>query len=131
MDLTPAKNKSFIYTYSDIKFSLLTFLRFIGIKKPNQLQRNKYSAFWKVLPKATHVLQEVDPEQFFSYMVIPYASVSRVRQKLIVSLSVDKRLLSTKFLFAHNNFFRKIRKYDLEVKIMILQSFNSIESFIR
>ena len=54
------------FNYANIEFPLIDFFKFIEIKQVTHHIRKKYGTFLKVLPFATHVLQEFDDETFVS-----------------------------------------------------------------
>ena len=111
--------------FANIEFPLLDFVKFTGINELSHHQRKKYSTFIKVLPFATHILQEFDDETFVSLVQIPSSSVRRYKQRLMVSLTIDTNILRYRYPFYHSDYFlRRHNKYDMYVKLMIIKIFN-------
>lgn len=63
--------------YANIEFPLIDFLKFIEIKQLSHYKINKYGTFIKVLPFATHILQEFDDETFVSLVQIPSTRIKK------------------------------------------------------
>lgn len=111
--------------FANIEFPLIDFLKFIGIKQLSHYRRKKYGTFFKVLPFATHILQEFDDETFVSLVLIPSTSIKKLKQRLVVSININTNILYYRYPFAHSDYFlRRRNKYDIYVKLMIIQTFN-------
>lgn len=111
--------------YANIEFPLIDFLKFIGIKQLSHHKRNKYGTFIKVLPYATHILQEFDDETFVSLVQIPSTRIKKSKQRLVVSITIDTNILRYRYPFTHSDYFlRRHNKYDIDVKLMIIKIFN-------
>lgn len=116
--------------YANIEFPLIDFLKFIEIKQVTHHIRKKYGTFLKVLPFATHILQEFDDETFVSLVQIPSTSIKKAKQRLLVSLTMDTNILRYRYPFAHSDYFiRSHNKYQMDVKLMIIQIFNKPSSY--
>ena len=111
--------------YANIQFPLIDFFKFIRIKKLSHHNRKKYATFFKVLPFATHVLQEFDDETFVSLVSFPSISIKKLKQRLVVSMTIDTNILRYRYPFIHSDYFlRRHNKYHIYVKLMIIQIFN-------
>ena len=111
--------------YANIEFPLIDFFKFIRIKQLSHHKRKKYATFFKVLPFATHVLQEFDDETFVSLVSFPSTSIKKLKQRLVVSITIDTNILRYRYPFIHSDYFlRRHNKYEIYVKLMILQIFN-------
>lgn len=111
--------------YVDIELPLIYFFKFIRVKQLSHQKIKKYATFFKVLPFATHVLQELDDETFVSLVSFPSTSIKKLKQRLVVSITINTNILRYRYLFMHSDYsLRSHNKYHIYVKLMIIQIFN-------
>jgi hypothetical protein len=113
--------------YMAIEFSFTQFFEYIGITNVTQPKRKKFMTFFRILPILTLFTGKAfDDESFLTKTSIPFSSVDKIANQWIVKLRIENSILDYRYPFMHSSYFINCsNKYDLKIKINILQSFNT------
>jgi len=110
-------------SYRTFKFSVSSFLEFIGKPKNSYYQVKKLVTFLKSLQTIEPVLENFSDGGFRCYVAFPYLKVER-RKCWLVELSICEELCLYRYPFhLPETFLNYQNNFELKVKFTLLQSF--------
>lgn len=113
-------------SYRTFKFSVSSFLEFIGKPKNNYYQVKKLITFLKSLQTIEPVLENFSDGGFRRYVAFPYVKVER-KKCWLVELSICEKLCLYRYPFhLPETFLNYQDNFELKVKFTLLQSFCNI-----
>jgi hypothetical protein len=118
--------------YCVVKFAVRDFIGFTGGDMKSTYQRTKALKFLTSLQELKPLIQKFSNEEFrrsvmFPYL-IPYLKLKKQNRKWTVTLAVGEEFdfYPYPFLFP-NSFLICKNKYDLEIKLQLIESFSTVE----
>lgn len=103
----------------------LQFTSFTGVPRKRQYQLKKILSFLLSLQKLDPIVEIFSDASFRSYVIFPYISVIKQGKSWVARISISEQLYFYKYpFFLPEEFLLYKDKYDMEVKLQFIQSFN-------
>ena len=120
-------NLNYDQIYYLIEFNLKEYIKFLGVKKINQYQRNKFINLFYSLQKMQPLTTYFTDSHFQSLLSFPYLNIQKQGNSWVVRVAVSKLLYSYRYPFSFPNTFLTYKNiYDLKVKLEVIQAISKV-----
>lgn len=109
-------------SYCLIQFTLKEYIKFSGVKKINQYQRNKFINLFYSFQKNEPLLTYFNDSHLQSIVSFPYVDIQKQGNSWVVRVAVSKLLYDYHYPFTFSNTFLTYQNiYDLQIKLEFIQ----------
>ena len=113
--------------YCLIEFTLKEYMKFSGVNKINQYQRNKFIKLFYSFQETKPLITYFNDDHFQSILVFPYINIQKRGNSWFVKVAISKLLYNYCYPFAFpTNFLTYKNIYDLQVKLEIIESISTV-----
>ena len=113
--------------YCLIQFTLKEYIKFSGVKKINQYQRNKFINLFYSFQKTEPLITYFTDSHFQSIVSFPYVNIQKQGNSWVVRVAISKLLYDYHYPFAFPNTFLTYQNiYDLRIKLEFIQVISTI-----
>jgi hypothetical protein len=114
--------------YCIVEFTVVGFIDFTGGDTKSTYQRTKALKFLTSLQELTPLIQKFSNEEFRRSVMFPYLKLKKQNRKWTITLAVGEEFYFHRYPFLFPNSFLICKnKYDLEIKLQLIESFSTVE----
>lgn len=114
--------------YCVLEFAVIDFIGFTGGDMKSTYQRTKALKFLTSLQDLKPLIQKFSNEEFRRSVMFPYLKLKKQNRKWTVTLAVVEEFYFYQYPFLFpNSFLICNNKYDLEIKLQLIESFSTVE----
>lgn len=114
--------------YCVIEFAVIDFIGFIGGNMKSTYQRTKALEFLTSLQEIKPLIQEFSNEEFRRSVMFPYLKLKKQNRRWTIKIAVGEELYFYQYpFFFPNSFLICKNKYDLEIKLQLIESVSQVE----
>jgi hypothetical protein len=114
--------------YCVLEFAVMDFIGFTGGDMKSTYERTKALKFLTSLQDLKPLIQKFSNEEFRRSVMFPYLKLKKQNRKWTVTLAVVEEFYFYQYPFLFpNSFLICNNKYDLEIKLQLIESFSTVE----
>jgi len=114
--------------YCVIEFAVLDFIVFTGGNMKSTYHRTKALEFLTSLQDIKPLIQKFSNEEFRRSVMFPYLKLKKQNRRWTIRIAVGEELYFYQYpFFFPNSFLICKNKYDLEIKLQLIESFSQVE----
>lgn len=114
--------------YCVIKFVVMDFISFTGGNTKSTYQRTKALEFLTSLQDLKPLIQKFSDNEFRRSVLFPYLKLTKENRRWIITIAIGKEFYFYQYPFFFPNYFITYKnKYDLEIKLQLIESFSQVE----
>jgi hypothetical protein len=114
--------------YCVLEFAVIDFIGFTGGDMKSTYERTKALKFLTSLQDLKPLIQKFSNEEFRRSVMFPYLKLKKQNRKWTVTLAVVEEFYFYQYPFLFpNSFLICNNKYDLEIKLQLIESFSTVE----
>ena len=123
-------SKQFIndQVYCVIEFSVMDFISFTGSNTKSTYQRTKALEFLTNLQDLKPLIQKFSDNEFRRSVMFPYLKLTKQNRRWTITMAVGEEFYFYNYpFFFPNSFLIYKNKYDLEIKLQLIEGFSQVE----
>ena len=123
-------SKQFIddQVYYVMEFAVMDFISFRGGNAKSTYQRTKALEFLTSLQDIKPLIQKFSNNEFRSSVIFPYLKLTKQNRRWVVIMAIGEEFYFYQYpFFFPNSFLSYKNKYDLEIKLQLIESFSQVE----
>ena len=106
----------------------MDFVGFIGGNMKSTYQRTKALKFLTTLEEIKPLIQKFSNEEFRRSVMFPYLKLKKQNRRWTIKIAVGEELYFYEYPFFFPNYFLIYKnRYDLEIKLQLIESFSQVE----
>jgi len=114
--------------YCVVEFAVIDFISFTGGNRKSTYQRTKGLEFLTSLQDLKPLIQKFSENEFRRSVMFPYLKLKKQNRRWTVRMAVGEELYFYQYpFFFPNSFLICKNKYDLEIKLQIIESVSQVE----
>ena len=114
--------------YCVVEFAVMDFISFTGGNRKSTYQRTKALEFLTSLQEIKPLIQKFSENEFRRSVVFPYLKLTKQNRRWTVRMAVGEELYFYRYpFFFPNSFLICKNKYDLEIKLQLIESLSQVE----
>ena len=111
-----------------VEFAGMDFLSFTGVNCKNTYQRSKALEFLTSLQEIKSVVQKFSDNEFRRSLMLPYLKLKKQNRRWTIRMAIGEELYFYQYPFIfQDSFVRWEDKYDLSVKLKLIESISTID----
>ena len=123
-------SKQFIndQVYYVIEFTVMEFISFTGGNAKSTYQRTKALEFLTSLQDIKPLIQKFSNNEFRRSVMFPYLKLTKQNRRWTIIMAIEKEFYFYQYpFFFPNSFLIYKNKYDLEIKLQLIEGFSQVE----
>ena len=113
--------------YCVIEFAVMDFINFTGSNARSTYQRTKALEFFASLQEIKPLIQKFSNNEFQRSVMFPYLKLKKQNRRWTIRMAVGEELYFYQYPFLFPNYFISYQnKYDLEIKLQLIESFSTV-----
>jgi hypothetical protein len=114
--------------YCVIEFAVMDFISFTGGNPTSTYQRTKALEFLTSLQDIKPLIQKFSDNEFRRSVIFPYLKLTKQNRRWTIVMAIGEEFYLYQYpFFFPNSFLIYKNKYDLEIKVQLIESFSQVE----
>ena len=115
-------------TYFVIEFAVIDFIGFTGGNVKSTYHRTKALEFFTSLQEIKPLIQKFSKDEFRKSVMFPYFKLKKQNRRWTIRMAIGEELYFYWYPFLFPNYFLLCQnKYDLEIKLQLIESHTTVE----
>ena len=115
-------------TYCVVEFFVMDFISFTGSNPTSTYQRTKALEFLTNLQDLKPLIQKFSDNEFRKSVIFPYLKLTKQNRRWTITMAIGEEFYFYQYpFFFPNSFIICKNKYDLEIKLQLIESFSQVE----